>query len=397
MNILFLTNVLPFRRRNGGEVCSTRLIERLCDLADRVLLVGRGGPAGAPSRPQLEVRSLAPPATEFARMSGAQKFMSLAGALAAGEAWTTHRMSAGVMQALRRSVDGEAFDCVFIDHLQIYKWYQALELAVPAVLVAHNVEHQVYGDLLQRSSSVAARWVLAREQRLLYSLDGDVLRNLRAIACLTEADRAYYVERARRMGKGAEVAVLPSYFEGVRVSPRQADTANRGPDHPRRIGILGTWTWESNRLGVEWFLRDVLPHIDGDYEIVIAGRGLQADKLPRRVTYLGFVESAEDFYRSLDVVAIPSTAGGGVQEKTIEAIGHGIPVVATPVAVRGLLPCPSHLHVTNSPEAFAAACCAPNGFDPATARAEAQAWNGERRMQYMNAIQSLLAAATYVT
>lgn len=397
MNILFLTNVLPFRRRNGGEVCSTRLIERLCDMADRVLLVGRGDAAGAPARPQLEVRSLAPPATEFARMSGARKFMSLAGALVVGEAWTTHRMRAGVMQALRRGVHGEVFDCVFIDHLQIYKWYQALGLAAPAVLVAHNVEHQVYGDLLQRSSSVAARWVLAREQRLLYSLDGDVLRNVRAIACLTETDRAYYAGRARRMGKGAEVAILPSYFEEVRVSPRQADAAIRDPGHPRRIGILGTWTWESNRQGVEWFLRDVLPHIDDECEIVIAGRGLQADKLPRRVTYLGFVESTEDFYRSVDVVAIPSTAGGGVQEKTVEAIGHGIPVVATPVAVRGLLPCPSHLHVANSPEAFAAACCAPNRLDPATARAEALAWNGERRMQYMNAIQRLLAAATYVT
>lgn len=397
MKILFLTNVLPFRRRNGGEVCSTRLLERLCDIADRVLVVGRGDPGGAPSRPQLEVRSLAPPATEFANMSGAQKFASLAGALAGGEAWTTYRMSAGVMQALHRAVDGEAFDCVFIDHLQIYKWYQVLGLAAPAVLVAHNVEHQMYGDLLQRSSSVAARWVLAREQRLLYRLDGDVLRNVRAIACLTEADRAYYVERARRMGEGAEVAILPSYFEGVRVAPRQANVDNRDPDHPRRVGILGTWTWESNRLGVEWFLRDVLSHIDGECEIVIAGRGLQDDKLPGRVTYVGFVESTEHFYRSVDVIAIPSTAGGGVQEKTIEAIGYGIPIVATPVAVRGLLPCPSHLLVASSPEEFAAGCSAPNGFDPAKAHAEAQAWNDERRMQYMNAVQRLLAAATYVT
>ena len=397
MNILFLTNVLPFRRRHGGEVCSSRLLARLCDISDRVLVVGRGDSAGAPTMPQLVVRSLAPPATEFAKMSAVQKLLSLAAAVASGEAWTVNRMSSGVMQALHRAVGDEAFDCVFVDHLQIYKWYRALGLTAPAVLVAHNVEHQIYGDLRQRSNNIAARWVLQREQHLLYRLDEAVLRDIGTIACLTEVDKAYYVGLARQIGVSATVEVLPSYFDGgLGAAPpsRVADPRSVGP---RRIGILGNWTWESNRLGVEWFLREVLPHIDGECEVVIAGRGLEAGQLPARVRYLGFVESAERFYRSSDVIAIPSTAGGGIQEKTIEAIGYGVPVVATAVAVRGIQPCPSHVQVVSTPREFGAACCRRQGFDAVQAQTEAFAWNVERRLKYANAIDKLLAAATHRT
>lgn len=390
MNILFLTNVLPFRRRNGGEVCSARLIARLCEVADHLRVVGRGDIAGAPSIPCLEVRSLARPAIEFAKMSRLQKLVSLAGAVAGGESWTAYRMGKGVMQSLRSAAGDGPFDCVFVDHVQVYKWYRALGLRVPAVLVAHNVEHQVYGDLLGRSTHIAARWVLGREQRLLSELDHAVLRDIGVIACLTAADRAYYTDLAARLGMHASVEVLPSYFEGVASEPEGG--APR-PDHLKRIGLLGTWTWESNRLGIEWFLREVLPHIDGRCEIVIGGRGLRADQLPARVRYLGFVESAEGFYRECDVIAIPSTAGGGVQEKTIEAIGHGVPVVATPIAVRGIEPCPSHVEVVSTPREFAEACGRQQELDAETVRAEAVVWNGERRAQYAGAIKMLMRAA----
>jgi len=393
MNILFLTNVLPFQRRNGGEVCSSRLLARLCDISARVLVVGRGDSVGTPEMPQLEVRSLAPPATEFAKMTVTEKLLSLAGATTSGESWTAHRMGSGVMQALNRTIGDETFDYVFVDHLQIYKWYRALGLKVPTVLVAHNVEHQVYDDLLKRSSGIAARWVLERERELLYRLDEAVLRDIGTVACLTEEDKAYYVGLAHKIGANATVEILPSYFEGD-LGARQSSTEVESTG-PRRIGILGTWTWESNRLGVEWFLREVLPHIDGECEVVIAGRGLQIGQLPARVRYLGFVESAELFYQSSDVIAIPSIAGGGVQEKTIEAIGYGVPVVATTVAVRGIQPCPSHVQVVRTPSEFAAACCRRQILDAIQAQIEVCAWNVERRLQYVSAIDKLLAVATH--
>jgi hypothetical protein len=124
----------------------------------------------------------------------------------------------------------------------------------------------------------------------------------------------------------ATVEVLPSYFDGNPGAAPPSEVAAPRSDRTRRIGILGTWTWESNRLGVEWFLREVLSHVDGECEVVIAGRGLQTDQLPARVRYLGFVESVEKFYRRL-IVAIPSTAGGAAERPSRPWLWR--PVVAT--------------------------------------------------------------------
>jgi glycosyltransferase involved in cell wall biosynthesis len=392
MKILFLTNVLPFKRRNGGEVCTSRLIARLCNLSNRVLVVGRGDATGAPKLSKLEVLSLAPAATEFAKMSLTQKLLLLVSALASGEAYTVHRMSSGVIQTLRQTVGNEDFDCVFIDHLQIYKWYQALELVKPAVLVAHNVEHQVYGDLLKRSKNIFSRWVLAREQRLLSYLDKEILRYIGIVACLTEDDRAYYEKCASAIGVNLVIESLPGYFDADIVRNSNVAAVELNSARPRRIGILGTWTWESNRLGVEWFLNEVLPHIDDDCEVVIAGRGLQIDQLPSRVRYLGFVDSAEQFFRSCDLIAIPSIAGGGVQEKTIEAIGYGVPIVATDIAMRGIQPCPLHVKILSTPKEFAAACCIDQECDAEHINAEVFSWNLNRQSRYNLAIDNLFSA-----
>ncbi len=394
MKILFLTNVLPFRRRNGGEVCSARLLTELCRVASHVLLLGRGDVGGAPTPPNLEIHSLADQAIEFATLSASGKLVSLLRSVAGRTSWTVQRMSGDdVLNKLRAAINGQDFDCVFVDHLQIYEWYRALHLRIPAILVAHNVEPRVYLELLQRTKGAAARWALEREHRLLHRLDEVAVRDVGAIACLTQEDREHYVALARDGGSCAAIEVLPSYFSisGRAISPETVPAVRASQEH--RIAILGTWTWESNRLGLEWFLREVLPHIDAACAVVIAGRGLQRDDLPERVQYLGFVESAERFYRASDVIAIPSTAGGGVQEKTIEAIGHGIPIVATSIAVRGIQPCPSHVYIVDTAREFAAACSQPTSTKPSEAQAEANAWNEHRRAQYRGALRSLLAAA----
>jgi polysaccharide biosynthesis protein PslH len=390
MKVLFLTNVLPFHRRNGGEVCTSRLIDQLCSVASRVLVVGRGD-APSHASPTIEVRPLGVPATEFASMSRTERIASLAAAVVTGKPWTVWRMGSGVMSALRRTVGGECFDHVFVDHLQVHAWYRRLGQKTPAVLVAHNVESRVYGELLARTTGMAARWVLAREQRLLDRLDNVALREIKTVACLTAQDRDHYAALAQRIGVNATVEVLPSYFQGT--SAAMTPLVRPGGHHKRRIGLLGTWTWESNRLGMDWFLRDVLPLIDPGCEVLVAGRGLEGLALPASARYIGFVESAAAFYGSCDTIAIASTHGGGVQEKTIEAIGTGVPMVATSVAVRGIDPVPPHVQVMDSPHEFAAACSRINTVDRMRAQTHAIAWNEARRTQYSRALDRLLAAS----
>ena len=100
----------------------------------------------------------------------------------------------------------------------------------------------------------------------------------------------------------------------------------------------------ANLLGLVWFLKEVLPLAPGvpirilgniERQIQWGAPGLfkaHAGLFRGRVE----VEELHDAYRNTAVVLLPATAGHGISIKTIEALSCGAPLIATPLAFRGL-------------------------------------------------------------
>lgn len=389
-----MTNALPFGRRNGGEICTFRLIMRLRDMGASILVAGGGDAKPVTGVAGLDVVAVGDRPTEFAYMPTHQKMISLIGAVVEGEAWTAYRMSRAMYVNLRKlKAEIDECDFAFIDHLQMYKLYRDLGLNVPAIVVSHNVESKLYGELGRSASSPAARWVLRREQVLLERMEREVVGRVFGVACVTEAETRHYKKLAQSLGVNLTVECLPSYFDSLSGLGRLQMEDGKRPARPTRIGIVGTWTWESNRLGIEWFLSEVLPVIGSGVEVRIAGQGLSSELLSPHVKYYGFVDSIAAFYEEVDVIAIPSIAGVGIQEKTVEAVGYGVPIVATDIAVRGLEPLPEYVTVANSAAEFALACSKPTIHCSDSARASAEIWYADRYSRYGKAIERLLGAA----
>jgi hypothetical protein len=92
------------------------------------------------------------------------------------------------------------------------------------------------------------------------------------------------------------------------------------------------------------------------------------------------------------VVAVPSVAGGGVQVKTLDAVACGVPVVATPVATRGLRDLPSSVAVAEEGARFAeelARFAAASEHD--RLREEAADWSRARREALEESVVSWIA------
>jgi glycosyltransferase involved in cell wall biosynthesis len=103
-----------------------------------------------------------------------------------------------------------------------------------------------------------------------------------------------------------------------------------------------------NLEGILTFVSRVLPEIrrhDSTFKFLVAGGISDAFKLavPNHedagVTVMGRLKQVSDFYNSVSAVAVPLLSGTGVSLKTIEAASYQIPVLATPIGVRGI---PSH-------------------------------------------------------
>jgi hypothetical protein len=118
------------------------------------------------------------------------------------------------------------------------------------------------------------------------------------------------------------------------------DTRRR-PTAPgfRACGMIANFEHPPNRDAYRRLTTEWLPLLTPVFErIVVAGFG--SDLLPRspHIAILGPVSSVDRFYRSVDAVVAPIELGGGMKVKVVEAMMHGVPVIATEHSTEGLPP-----------------------------------------------------------
>jgi hypothetical protein len=281
--------------------------------------------------------------------------------------YVSHRYGATVRRQLRRVRP----DLTLIDHAQM-AWAAP---GGPHVYLAHNVEHQLYAGLAQGHGWRARAG--RREAATMRSVEARLCREARAVWTLTGDDaRAFESMGTRALAFDVPVGAPPS--------PGGAEFD---------VGLLGTWTWQANAAGVEWFLRDVQPRLPGGVSVEIAGAGsLEVAGEAPNVRARGRVPDAVGFLQSARVIAVPSVAGGGLQIKTLDAIASGRPVVATPVALRGIADPPPTVTIATDAALFADGVRrALSDTAPEEAAGAALRWTRERADRFREQLRSALA------
>jgi hypothetical protein len=402
LKLALLTLRLFEKPRSGGEICTFRLMHALREAGHEVVSIGRGS-----SRAAAGTISLGSAVVPFDDLPIPRKALAVAAAIAQGQASTVQRVNTdGASQRASRALaamtaepDRRA-DALVVDHLQAYAWVAAASIDLPpVVLVMHNLESSGYAEQARRLSgrgaaAVLRRGMLNREARHLHALERLALRRAAAIACLSDGDADYFRERVAAFGSKATVVVLPGYP----LAPPMTATRCTPFRMARRIGMIGTWTWGPNRDALYWMLERVIPLWPEDCTLVLAGSGLEDLVLPARVVSLGRLDEVSSFYATVDVIAVPSLHGSGVQEKAIEAIGSGRTLVATMHALRGLDPgLPSNVYIADDPLHFARLCAEAPTAPNAGEREQLLQWSARRRAHYAAAVDSCVAAATVTT
>lgn len=103
-----------------------------------------------------------------------------------------------------------------------------------------------------------------------------------------------------------------------------------------RMVFSGNMNYFPNIQAVEWFLEHVFPILN-EYndKIIFYIAGSNAEKSVQKyhngnnIIVTGYVESMGDFLRFCDIAVAPMQSGSGMQNKIIEAMSTGLPVVTT--------------------------------------------------------------------
>jgi hypothetical protein len=155
------------------------------------------------------------------------------------------------------------------------------------------------------------------------------------------------------------------------------------PDGYLRVGIIAAAS-DANRANITRFVETAEPVFREAFapiKLLVAGSvcGVLGRMDYPFLELLGPLENVDDFYHSIDCVAIPTEISTGMKARTAEAISLGVPVVSTAHAFEGFAPSGSLQGLANFEELAGALCdlaFAPRGELDALAAASrsAQVW-----------------------
>jgi hypothetical protein len=367
MHLVFATSIVPHgTAATGYEIANAAIIDALRHAGVRVTVLGFTWPGKAPVDPERTV-VLGEVDVRTDSASTARKVAWTAQAVAEGLTFASVKLRSVSADRVRSAIEGIGpFDGYVLNSVQFSGAFEDLLADRPSIFVAHNIEHRSAMENAAAAHGTFERYLYRREARLLQALERRLWDRASFIFTLAEEDRA-------ALGPAAvKSAWLPM------VTPAASHPLPAGR-HPRYdAALIGTWTWQPNRIGLDWFLDEVVPHLPTGFSTAIAGSipsGMRP--APAGVTYVGRVADAIDFVMGGRVVPLISRAGSGVQLKTIETFELGLPAVATTRSLRGIGTVPANCVVADDPrsfaEALAKAAAAAADVDPARFRRDQRA------------------------
>lgn len=373
MKVLFLTTVLPSKKRMGSEVASQCFIDALNKNGYEVFVLGymRKDEAFKPSQQEILVdkRYIETKRSKF------YTFIWLILSLFKNLPYSAAKYySKTYIKLVNKLLESSKYDVVIVDHPQLgwIEYFIAPEEKI--VTISHNIEHEIYLEILNKVHSFSSRWIYRREAQLIKKMEDKLATTTKEVWTLTQHDAEYF-SMIEGVGK-VRVFALPPGLAKLQDKPLSKNFD---------IGIIGSWAWKANEEALQWFLQAVYPRLPTKLSIHIAGKG--AEWLTEKyinIHYRGFVPDAQEFMAQARVVAIPTLSGGGIQIKTLDAIASGSAIVATPVALRGISDPPQTVQIAEQSEDFAAllvsAIASPSGNQ---AFAEALEWYRTRQDKFL--------------
>lgn len=187
--------------------------------------------------------------------------------------------------------------------------------------------------------------VYRREGRVLLDYERTVATEFAASVFVTDEEAALF----RRLAPAVAPARVTAIANGVDMDyfNPDRDYPNPYPADEQTLVFTGAMDYWANVDAVNWFARAVFPEIlravpNSRFYIVGARPTAEVQQLAAlpgvRVT--GTVPDVRPYLAHAHLAVAPLRIARGVQNKVLEAMAMAQPVVATPAAMEGILPCP---------------------------------------------------------
>ena len=202
-----------------------------------------------------------------------------------------------------------------------------------------DIDSEKFRQYAERHSG-PMRWIYAREARLIRQLEIRIAHEVDFSTFVSEPEAQLFrniatdcTDRIRGISSGVDF----DYFDGGRDYPRPYDISR-----PNYV-FTGTMDYPPNVDAVVWFAREILPMVrsrltDAQFYIVGANPAPAVQRLAATdgVHVTGRVSDVRPYLAHATAGVAPMRIARGIQNKVLEAMAMGKPIVVTPEALEGI-------------------------------------------------------------
>ena len=228
-----------------------------------------------------------------------------------------------------QSINLDNYDVIFFIQVEALWWFKST-IQRKIILDVDDIKHA--GVNIDENGSSSFFKILTRKLifRNLKKAETDAVKNVAAALVCSNEDTKILAE--------SNVRVIPNVFPDKGQISSEVDENNS-----KTILFVGTLTYKPNRLGIEYFITSILPHIldqDPSVKLQVIGRtdpnARYAWSSAPRVDFIGTVVDPSPYIEAAAIEICPIMEGLGTRIKIIEALSYGKPMVSTTIGAYGI-------------------------------------------------------------
>ncbi len=344
--LLMLTHRVPFPPDRGDRIRSWNILRHLSRNADVSLACVSSEPIHPQAKDAFKEvcrRVVIAEVGNRSRWVRACASMAFGRSLTEGLFW-----SPSLASTLDHWADVLPFDAALVYCSSMMQYACQKSLAkVPRVVDLVDVDSQKWQDYANRSP-LWKRLVYQLESRRVRRLEQEISRSANAVTLASDAEAMLF----RDSVSGNEAVVL-GISNGVDIDFFDPSTIERVliPNRPKtssgvsrfRMVFVGVLDYLPNVDGLKWFINQVwakLKELIPAATLEIVGRNPSSalKKLLERegIRVVGSVDDVRPYLAGADLVIAPLLIARGIQNKVLEAMAMGKPVLATSYAAEGI-------------------------------------------------------------
>jgi len=338
VNILYVTPYVPSPIRTRPY----NLIQALICMGHQITLVTAASTSAEAPKQADELRSWGVPVEVF-QVPLLRSLCNCLRALPASEPLqAAYAYHPAMEKRLGQLLQTEDVDVVHIEHLRAARLVQAVK-GTPAVYDSVDCISLLFEQAAQKGVQLRSRAMAAADLARTRRYEAWLLTQYDHVVVTSVRDKeALEVLAHRHLSPQEQPAPVTVVTNGVALEYFRPQETSQQPDG-RNIVFTGKMSYHANVAAVLYFARKVLPRIwthDSEARFQIVGkdppetvRRLATDE---RIQVTGYVEDLRPYLAQARVAVCPALYAVGVQNKVLEAMAMGTPVVSTPAGCAGL-------------------------------------------------------------